>query len=195
MTQKVFWIRESLEDDRPSGVTYHDPNGEFKSTEGFKRFQANSQVSAGTVGFPKDRWFSPVLSVSEPGTSPIGEWDYFMCSGTFGAFSERAVQVLMPFWKKSFELLPATLEGLAYSCLRCSERTDCLDETQSEITYFDGTTDVMEINSYVFKKELLANPMIFSIPQLTFELFATESIPRLAFEAGLRGFDFEQVDK
>jgi hypothetical protein len=198
MSKKVYWVRQSVddEDERPDGVTYYDPSGWFKTGEGYKEFQANACVSAGDAGYPAERWFVPDLYASRKGKTAIEDWDYYMCSGTFGAFSQRAMDVLTPYFGDLFLSLPARLEGHPYYCLHCRTRIDCLNRAASEITYFEhDPRQVMMISKYVFRKEQLADRMIFAIPEMVFHLFCSDWIPEVAGKAGLRGFDFQLVDE
>lgn len=196
MTKRVYSIRQSVDDEgqRPDLVTYYDPKGEFKTKKGFKRFQENCSVSAGKVGFSPERWFVPDLFASKPGKTQINEWDYYTCA-TFGAFSQRAISVLMPYFGDRFIPLPASLEGQSYYCLHCRSRIDCLDKASSEITYYDEyPEEVMVIERHAFRKTMLADSIIFAIPEAVFHLYCTDTIPDIVTNSGLRGFSFQLVD-
>lgn len=45
----IYLISQSTdeENERPDGVMYYDPHGEFKEGKGFERFQKNFCISAG----------------------------------------------------------------------------------------------------------------------------------------------------
>jgi hypothetical protein len=195
MTDKVYCVWQSDEDDRPNYVTYFDPSGHFKTAEGFAEFQRNSFVSEGRAGYKAEQWVTPDLFASKPGNSPVEEWDFYKSSGSFGDFSPRAIGLLMPFFGVRFVPLPSRLEGHSYFCLRCESRIDCLDEKESSISYFDGTQDVVTIEKYVFRKASLSDQMFFAIPQLYLQLFCTSGIPEFVHEAKLKGFSFELIDQ
>lgn len=132
------------------------------------------------------------------------QWDYFMYPITFGLFSQRAIDALREALEVYFYMLPVTLENVAYFTLTCKERLDILDIERSAIRYFDipgidranpKNEDIMGIDQYFFKgKQSLRDPVIFSIPQCRDFLFCTESVPRMARNAGLKGFHFQVVD-
>ena len=196
MAQRIYSIRQTVDDDneRPDIVTYYDPRGKFKTPEGFKRFQANCCVCAGKSGYSPDQWFVPDLYASKPGKTLIEEWDYYMCA-TFGAFSQRAITALTPYFGDRFSVLPARLENHSYFCLHCRSRIDCLDKTSSEIVYYDESREeVMTIERYVFHKQSLMDPTVFAIPEAVFDLFCTETTPEIVSKAGLTGFRFDLVD-
>jgi len=44
------------------------------------------------------------------------------------------------------------------------------------------------------KKQLIQDPLIFTLPEDCTVFFVTESIPRIVEEAGLRGFRFDLLD-
>jgi hypothetical protein len=197
MTNQVYMIKQSYDEDgeRPDRVTYCDPNGEFLTHSGYARFQCNCLVSAGKAGHSIEQWFMPELYASEPGRTKIDEWDFYNCS-TFGAFSPRAMEVLKPFFGERFIQLPARLEGLFYFCLRCESRINCLDKEASEIIYYEiDPTEVMLITKYVFHRELLTDPSIFAIPESLFSLYCTDAIPEIVRNAGLKGFEFQPLDR
>jgi hypothetical protein len=195
MSKKIYWIQQSVDEEgrRPDGVTYKDPW--FKTAEGFKEYQANAAVSAGVADYPAERWFVPDLYASQKGTTAIEDWDFYSCSGSFPAFSPRAIQILSPYFDDRFVPLLAHLEGHSYYCLRCLKRTDCLNRAASEIEYFGDPPRVLMIKKYAFRQERLGDPIIFAIPELDFELFCTDSIPAVVEKAGLRGLDFQVVDE
>jgi hypothetical protein len=197
MANRVYLIRQSVDDEgeRPDVVTYYDPKGEFKTKEGFERFQKNCCVSAGKPGYPPEQWFVPDLYASKPGKTQISEWDYYMCA-TFGAFSQRAIDVLIPYFGERFMPLPARLEGQPYFCLHCRSRIDCLDKAKSEIVYYDEyPEEIMKIEKHVFRKTMLADAIVFAIPEAMFHLYATDRIPEIFTNAGLGGFSFQIVDE
>jgi hypothetical protein len=196
MSSRIYWVRQSIDDDggRPDVVTYYDPEGKFKTEEGFKAFATNCRVSAGYPGHPPQSWFVPDLYASRKGATPIESWDYYMCA-TFGAFSKRAIDVLALYFGDRFVPLPANLENHSYYCLHCRSRIDCLDCVASKIEYFDhDPRQVMTISKHVFRKEMLVDPMIFAIPEAMFHLYCTDSIPEITANASLRGFEFQLVD-
>lgn len=192
MSTEVIWLRQSMEDERPNCVTYYDPDGWYQTEEGYEVFQRNAFVCQGKTGYSSDQWMVPDLYAPDRGSTRIDVWDYYMCEGTFGVFSPRAVETLAPCFGDRFELLAARLEGHPYYCLRCVKRVDCLDREGSKIL-FDDDHEVIEVEEYAFEKDRLADPLVFAIPELFLRLFCTESVPLIVGKAGLRGIDFVTV--
>ena len=52
---------------------------------------------------------------------------------------------------------------------------------------------VREIKKYRFRKELISDPLLFSIPEMP-DLLATQSMAPLIEQEGLRGFKFTDTD-
>ena len=185
MSKNVFLIGESLEGKRPN-FPVDRPDGAWDVA-------INARVSEGRPGCPASGWVVPDLIMTHKGSTPIEDWDYY--GHCFGVFSPRAMEVLAPYFGEGFEPLKVRLEGHLYFTLRCRLRIDCLHKSASKILYFDrARKEVMQIDQYAFHKEMLADPIIFAIPQLVFHLFCTESIARIIANAKLRGFKLKLVD-
>lgn len=189
--REIYWIRESLEKGRPKCVAYNDPTGWFETEEGYAKHQENSFVSAGE--YAPEQWFVPDLVATEKGTSPITDWDYFECPGTFGAFSQRAIEVLEPYLRDRFLPLSANIAGIPYYSLHCRSRVDCLNRDTSQLKFYADSEEVRTIVKYAFREKMLSDAMVFAIPEVFLELHCTATIPRIATKAGLRGFDFQRV--
>lgn len=83
---------------------------------------------------------------------------------------------------------------MQFCCLHCRYQIDCLDTEASEIRYFPGGTEVLRIREFQFHKETIPELAIFSIPEVPAHLYASDGVPEIVADAGLRGFDFELVD-
>lgn len=199
MKSCIYWMRQSLNEDclRPDLVVYHDANGWFKTDQGFREYQANALIAAGVAGTSAENWFVPDLEPSEAGNSSVGEWDYYMCGATMGVFSKRAIEILKPCFEKRFTVLPVMLSGIAYFTLRCEERIDCLDQSESVLEWFEKNVTIMSVKKLVFRKESFSDSgcCIFAIPELPCELFCNESTKALIETSNLQGFELQLAEE
>lgn len=126
-------------------------------------------------------------------------WDFYFCGGTSGILSTRAVAVIGREAFSSYELLPATLNGVPYFLPRCIAPLDCFDRARSVWRPFPSNpARVMRIEQFAFVENRLTDPLVFSIPEglgpESFgRVFVTQSIKRRIESAGLRGFRFTKV--
>ena len=188
MAKAIHEIRQSCEDDRPDLAR--------KRVQGLdKSSRVNYDIIRGKV-HDVELWSPWELFCAEPGKTPLNEWDYFAFTSTSGILSRRAVDELDGYLRHCFVPLPSTLDGKPFYFLHCHSPIDCLDIDASEAIYFPppDDADVMQINKYAFKKDLLLDPLIFTTPQEPWVLFATESIPEIVKKAGLKGFAFRELD-
>jgi hypothetical protein len=110
-----------------------------------------------------------------------------------GIFSARAAELLRPYMKSDFELLPCSVNGKPHFIPVANEPTECLDRATSLIKYFDHG-GIMSIERYRFKTKAIAAPRVFSIPEDRYRIFTTATIPPLAAAAGLKRIAFHPVD-
>jgi len=187
MVSTVFEIRQSGEEGRPYGIP--------QRKSGNADFWKNLDIIRGDC-HDLSEWQPMDLFCGEPGLTPVTEWDYFGKTGTSGLFSQRAVDALQKLWIRCFDAMPSLLEGRPYYFLHCRETIDCLNVQESQIVYFDPPDDhnIMRIERYAFHKSMLTDPLIFTIPQEPYFLFATDSVPRISEAAGLKGLEFRKLD-
>lgn len=188
MTARVFQLWSSVEEDRPDLVTN-------KSSD----FDEASKINRGLIRNKRhdvDSWTPWQLYCSKRGTTPVSDWDYYDVGSTSGCFSRRAIETLGNNLSRCFDLLPANLEGETFYFLHCRAPIDCLDISASEVVYFPAPydNDIMHIRRYVFKKDIINEEVIFTIPEQPWCLFTTAGIPSIASQAGLTGIDFRLLD-
>ncbi len=71
---------------------------------------------------------------------------------------------------------------------------DALDESNSEVIRFDGTSKVMHIGRYTFFREKLLDALIFKIPQFpASHVFVTDPFVDRVESTKLKGFWFPRV--
>jgi len=108
------------------------------------------------------------------------------------AWSERALDVLLPQLACMVQVLPLEFPEGRYGLVNITHLVDGLDEGRSEIRYFSsGNLD--RITRHVFKPERVQDQWIFKIPQTPRRAFVTDRFVERVRQAGLSGFDFELV--
>lgn len=109
-------------------------------------------------------------------------------------FSRRAVEALRDLLEGHGEILPVMISGDEYFLLNVTRVVDALDESNSEVIRFEGSSKVLNIRSHSFYEEKLFGIMIFKIPQvITMDVFVTDAFVERVRSAGLKGFWFPLV--
>ena len=109
-------------------------------------------------------------------------------------FSGKAVTALQDVLEQNGELLPIFVEGDEYFLFNVTTVIDALDESNSKIDRFEGSSKVLYIDSYGFFREMLSGTFIFKIPQTpTGNVFVTDQFVGRVRAAGLKGFWFPLV--
>jgi hypothetical protein len=150
---KVFQIRTSLEESRP--------NIDFELPENNNNWGLLDEVLRGIR--PASDYLAVHITINR---EKAVEWDFYSCAGTFGLFSQRAINTLGSAAFSDFDLLPAEINSQSYLFLRCTQRTECFDRGRAEFTTFkDGSDRIMTIHKHAFDLEALDEKNIFCIPE------------------------------
>ena len=164
-----------------------------------KRVQVLDQPSLFNYGIirgkpdrPISGWTPFDLVCRRRGKSPAKQWDYFDFPSTPGCISSRALKVLSPFLGGRLVPLPSKLERQDYYFLVAKECIDCLNVAECDPPY-PGEVD--HVAKYRFFLDRIPDPLIFTIPERPYYLFATESIPGIIEKAGLRGFELRSLHR
>ena len=64
---------------------------------------------------------------------------------------------------------------------------------RSDIEYFPSSGRVSRVKRHAFHPEIVRDQWIFKIPQTPARAFVTDRFVQLVQQAGLTGFDFEEV--
>jgi hypothetical protein len=175
MTDKVFILMTSWEDERESHEL-RPKNGSWNSIGEILR--GERPVSE----------YEPLDLVGPISNAP--DWDFYNCPGTLGMLSRRAVEIFEPYLATCFQPLEATVNGSPFFFLRIISTIDCLNRERSTIIPFNSDpTDIMRIERYYFKKDLIPDPVLFVIPEGSPHLFGSHSIPGLITKNSLRGIE------
>ena len=106
-------------------------------------------------------------------------------------FSRKAVMALADLLEGNGELFPVPISGEEYNVFNVTRLIDALDESRSEMIWFEGTSRVLDINVHCFFAEKLDKAAIFKIPQtLSMDIFVTEVFVERVQSAKLKGFKF-----
>lgn len=112
---------------------------------------------------------------------------------TTGIFSQRAIDVLGPYLKSDFTLLPCTVNGKPHYYIVKRRATHRLDLDNSLVSRFDDGS-IMDIKRYRLRTKAVRDPSMFAIAEARQEIFATASIRTLVEQSGLKGIQFDPVD-
>jgi hypothetical protein len=177
VARKIFEIQSSLQGNRPE-IDY----------------EKNSKIDWLLVSECLDRTkpASEYLSINiSIDNSEALEWDYYRCSGTFGLFSERAVDLLGNNAFQDFELVPAAVNSQRYFFLKCLKKTDCLDRDASVYVPFDDPIRLMTIQKYVFKLQKIRAERIFCIPE--YKAIYCSQVIEHTISKPLKGFKLVEI--
>lgn len=143
-------------------------------------------------GRPMKRSCKDVEIVFDPRRVPRGDFPSLTPSAPI--FSQRAVSTLRDVLEDYGELLPIIAGGEEYFLFNATRIVDALDESNSEIIRFEGTTRVMYIDTYVFFKKKISGLLMFKIPQMIDDSpFVTDAFVKRVRSARLKGFWFPLV--
>lgn len=118
-------------------------------------------------------------------------WHSYEVAGTFGLLSNEVIDLVREFIVPWFDLLNATINNRQFCFLRKKTDLDCLDRKNSTIVPFPHQPNsIMRIDRYRFLKGRIPDDAIFSIPEMRWHLFATDSIKRMISHRHFKGIYF-----
>ena len=142
-------------------------------------------------------WHPPLLvrnpvNKDEAASQELGDLSMIDAYGSILAFSERALDALLPHISAYGQVLPVRFDESPCAIFNVTRVIDALDEAASEVKYFEDG-GVMRIAKFVFKPEAVKDEWIFKIPQRpSAHNFVTDRFVQLVRNAGLRGFEFKK---
>lgn len=108
-------------------------------------------------------------------------------------FSTRAVDAIGETLCHYGEFLPIVYKGVEYYAFNVTNIVDALNVSESELFYIEDGV-VFEVMSHVFRPEVIADQLIFKLPQITHRNeYVTERFVDLVTQHGLTGFSFWKV--
>lgn len=125
----------------------------------------------------------------DPDSYSLPRGDFPSLLPSIPIFSLRAISALGDLLKGNGEVLAIKCDGEEYFLFNVTRVVDALDESNSEIVRFKGTSRVLNIRNYVFFKEKLPGLAIFKIPQDS-AVFVTDKFTDRVRSARLKGFWF-----
>lgn len=126
-------------------------------------------------------------------TAPLGDRQGIGFNTDPMALSRRALDVLLPHIGSAVQVVPLTFDEGEYALLNIVNLLDALDFEKSEKTFYRADGTLKDIVSHAFRPEIVRDEWIFKIPQTTRRAFVTQRFVDLVQEAGLTGFDFEEL--
>lgn len=121
-----------------------------------------------------------------------GDFPSFL-PGSVPAFSQRAVDVLLPLLGGAVEALPLECGRLKFYAIHVLDLVDCLDERRSTIRRFPSG-GVMRIEKHVFDEKCLGERMIFRLREAPLKgVYYSGELKRHIEAAKLEGLEERQV--
>jgi hypothetical protein len=138
-------------------------------------------------------WTDVTIGIDpDPRSLPLGDFPSLIPG--VPVFSPKAVAALRDMLVGNGEILPITIDGEQYFLYNVTRIVDALDEENSEISRFEGSSRVLDIDEYAFLPRKLSGKVIFKIPQLVDGwVFVTDLFVKRVQSAGLKGFWFPVV--
>jgi hypothetical protein len=178
----IFEMDRSVEDDRP--VIEFDA----KPNQGID-WQKLDTILRGQ--HPVADYDEVQVSISNPDAS---SWGFYSVPGTLGLISAKAVEWIGYPAFHLYELLPAKLNGTRYFFMKCNEVLPCLDRDNSEIiTFRSDPQRVKEIKKHKFHKNIIYDPLIFSIPESFSRIYVTSTVYDAIVQSRIPGFRFSHL--
>ncbi len=138
-------------------------------------------------GTPMKRTWTDVRMEWDPKSrSPKGDFGLVVVVPIFNA---KAMDTLEDLLDGNGEILPTSCEGEPWFFFNVTRVIDALDESRSEVCRYLGSTEIRDINKYVFFEEKLTGIAIFKIPQF-YKVFVTDPFIERVKSTGLEGFWF-----
>jgi hypothetical protein len=109
------------------------------------------------------------------------------------AFSDKAVEFLMPFLEGNAQMLPVKHHTQNYKLINVTNVKDAINYNISELKKIP-TGRLIGINRFVFKEDVIKNQYIFKIPYfVTSYIFVSDSFRQAVIDNKLTGFDFVEL--
>jgi hypothetical protein len=145
-------------------------------------------------GKPMQGLWTDVKIGVDPDSYSLPEGDFPSLIPDVPVFSPKAIAALRDLLVGNGEILPVTIVGEQYFLFNVTRVVDALDEENSEIIRFEGSSRVLNIREYAFFHRKLSGRVIFKIPQmLDGWIFVTDLFVKRVQSAGLKGFWFPVV--
>ena len=117
---------------------------------------------------------------------PRCDFPALVCAGPAAVFSDRALQVLLPFVQDSVEVLSLECEDDDLHLINVIDVVDCLDEDESTAARLSNGA-IAFITHQVFKEQLLAGKHIFKLPMPRVPIYVSDDFKAAVEGSGLEG--------
>jgi hypothetical protein len=124
------------------------------------------------------------------GEKPLG--DCTMLGATKPVFSPKAVELLIDLLEPNGELLPMEFLGETWFGYNITTVLDALDRARSQLAFYPGTDEVLNVERYVFISSAITSP-IFKIPEMLSVALVTEEFVNAVSAARLKGLAFPEL--
>jgi hypothetical protein len=107
--------------------------------------------------------------------------------------NDRAWKILEPLIKQNVKLFPIGYKQQNYFLIKVINIIDCLDYTRADVLRCPETERVLGINKYAFKEDLIQNEHLFALPEMRFDILASQEFKDSVEKNGLEGLLFRQL--
>ncbi|MBD9641411.1 hypothetical protein IB277_34505 [Ensifer sp. ENS07] len=134
-------------------------------------------------------WVPPVMTMLEAdhGAEEPSYSDFPWLGEHAPILKKPAVEALAPVLTRYGQLLP--LKGEDVWLFNVTNVLDALDKERSSVVYFDDG-DILDIERYVFKMEIIGSAEIFKLPTRGSSVFVTDCFVTRVRDLGMRGVSF-----
>lgn len=140
----------------------------------------------------RETWKTVSITAADEDDDEAELSDYALL-GTVPIFSLRAMERLPDLLKPAGELLPLRYRRGEYFAYNVTRLLDALDERESVVKRF-STGEVMSVDQYVFRPQVVDRAALFKIPQLPkAHVFVTDPLVERVHAEGLTGFVFHRL--
>jgi hypothetical protein len=121
------------------------------------------------------------------------DFDAIWIAGRTGfVVSSRLREVIRTAAGGSIEFLPVTVNGQRFSIMRVLPVVDALDPHRSVVRYDVDADSIKAIELPVWRGDRLVDPLLFTIPQMLYQIWATNTVRQAYDESGCTGLSFWQ---
>jgi hypothetical protein len=167
----------------------------FETQEDRQRFEHPGNWRGEAMTGEALRPYKTLRSTQYPGeeSAPLGDRQGIGFRIDPMVLSQRALDALVPMIGPSVQQVPLEFAEGDYVAINIIRVIDSMDLKNSEVDFYRVDGSFKGIKRYAFKPEVLEHEWIFKIPQAPWLAFVTDRFVDAVAEAGLTGFEFEEL--
>jgi hypothetical protein len=177
-TSRVFFMKYWIQEEERPWIDFNSPENQPQQ----------SWLKIGRIlncEEPLDSYCPFSLVVPEERAT---EWQSYEIAGTYGMLSTSVIDMIGVHMSQYFDFLPAFVNEQPYYTLRPKRFLNCFDWKNSTFETFPGRPNsIMRIEKHRFIKNDIPDSAVFGIPEMRWQLFATDSIQQALSVANFKG--------